>query len=382
MLHTPNRGGEQAAHDDKELIRTQDGSPSFEVRPRFVPVAWSGLSKLAKRAPLIAGLLDVAAMSVFYGASGCGKTFLSLDLAAHVALGWNWRERKLNQGTVIYIAAEGGLGIEERLTAFRLYHQIDVTNVPLHVIAEPMDLCRSGADVALLVERCELLSPISLIVVDTLSRVMAGGNENAPDDMGRFVTNCDRVRHATGAHVLVVHHSGKDDARGARGHSLLKAAADTEIAVEKHEVSGVITATVAKQRDHRVGNPFAFRLIPVEVGTDENGELVTSCVVEPETGAVARTEAKRQRDPKAAQIALRALAEAIEEQGVVPPSSIHIPTSIKVVSVSVWRRQAYLRGISTSSEERARQQAFKRASEHLIGVNRVGIWDDQVWLVP
>ena len=59
-------------------------------------------------------------MSVFYGASGCGKTFLALDLAAHVALGWNWRERKLKQGTVIYIAAEGGLGIEERLTGFRL----------------------------------------------------------------------------------------------------------------------------------------------------------------------------------------------------------------------------------------------------------------------
>jgi AAA domain-containing protein len=283
---------------------------------------------------------------VFYGASGCGKTFLSLDLAAHVALGWNWRERKLNQGTVIYIAAEGGLGIEERLTGFRLHYKIDVTDVPLHIIAEPMDLCRSAEDAALLTERCDTLSPISLIVVDTLSRVMAGGNENAPDDMGRFVANCDRLRLSTGAHVLVIHHSGKDDGRGARGHSLLKAAADTEIAVEKNEISGVVTATVAKQRDHRMGDPFAFRLIPVEIGTDENGEPVTSCVVEPERGAVVRTEAKRQRDPKAAQIALRALAEAVDEQGAVPPSSIHIPTSIKVVSVSVWRRQAYLRGIS------------------------------------
>lgn len=199
--------------------------------------------------------------------------------------------------------------------------------------------------------------------------------------MGRFVANCDRLRLSTGAHVLVVHHSGKDDARGARGHSLLKAAADTEIAVEKNEVSGVITATVAKQRDHRVGDPFAFRLIPVQVGTDENGEPVTSCVVEPETGAVVRTEAKRQRDPKAAQIALRALCEVIAEQGTPASASLHIPSGARVVSVSVWRQQAYLRGISTSSEERARQQAFKRASEHLIGVNRVGIWDDQVWLV-
>jgi RecA-family ATPase len=274
MLHTSNRHGQQAAVDHEELIRIPDGSPSFEVGPRLVPVAWGELSSLPKRASLIGGLLDAAAMSVFYGASGCGKTFLALDLAAHVALGWNWRERKLKQGTVIYIAAEGGLGIEERLTGFRLHHKIDVTDVPLHIIAEPMDLCRSAEDVALLTERCDPLSPILLIVVDTLSRVMAGGNENAPDDMGRFVANCDRLRLSTGAHVLVIHHSGKDDARGARGHSLLKAAADTEIAVEKNEISGVVTATVAKQRDHRIGDPFAFCLIPVEIGTDENSEPV------------------------------------------------------------------------------------------------------------
>jgi hypothetical protein len=198
--------------------------------------------------------------------------------------------------------------------------------------------------------------------------------------MGRFVANCDRLRLSTGAHVLVVHHSGKDDARGARGHSLLKAAADTEIAVEKNEVSGVITATVAKQRDHRVDDPFAFRLIPVEVGTDENGEPVTSCVVEPEMGAVVRTEPKRQRDPKAAQIALRALAEAIDEQGMAAPPSTHIPAGVKVVSISAWRQQVYRRGISTSDEERAKQQAFKRASEYLIATARVGVWDGLVWL--
>lgn len=339
MLHTADHRGQQVVYDDEQELtrkaeKLHDG-PGFEVSPRLVPVAWSELSSLPKRASLIGGLLDAAAMSVFYGASGCDKTFLALDLAAHVALGWNWRERKLKQGTVIYIAAEGGLGIEERLTGFRLYHKIDVTDVPLHIIAEPMDLCRCAEDVALLTERCDPLSPISLIVVDTLSRVMVGGNENAPDDMGRFVANCDRIRLSTGAHVLVIHHSGKDDGRGARGHSLLKAAADTEIAVEKNEISGLITATVAKQRDHRIGDPFAFRLIPVQIGTDENGELVTSCAVEPVSGVVVRSEAKRQRDPKAAQIALRALAEAVDERGAVPPSSIHIPTSIKVVSVSV-----------------------------------------------
>jgi hypothetical protein len=84
---------------------------------------------------------------------------------------------------VVFIAAEGGLGIEERLTAFRMHHDdLDVGDVPLHVIAEPVDLCRSADDVTILIQRCEALSPVALIVVDTLSRVMAGGNENSPDD--------------------------------------------------------------------------------------------------------------------------------------------------------------------------------------------------------
>jgi RecA-family ATPase len=204
---------------DAEVI---DLDPAREPKPRLVPIAWSELSGLPKRTPLIGGLLDAAAMSVVYGASGCGKTFLTLDLAAHVALDRIWRGRKLKQGTVLYIAAEGGLGIEERLTAFRVEHDIDVADVPLHIIAEPVDLCGSAADASLLIRRCEALAPVALIVIDTLSRAMAGGNENSPDDMGKFVANCDRLRLAAKAHVLVIHHAGKDEGRGARGHSLLK----------------------------------------------------------------------------------------------------------------------------------------------------------------
>jgi hypothetical protein len=38
------------------------------------------------------------------------------------------------------------------------------------------------------------------------------------------------------------------------------------------------------------------------------------------------------------------------------------------------------RGISASEKPRARQAAFQRASEHLVGAQAVGIWDEQVWL--
>ena len=206
---------------------------------------------------------------------------------------------------------------------------------------------------------------------------MAGGNENSPDDMGRFVRHCDRLRIETRAHILVIHHAGKDDSRGARGHSLLKAAADTEIEIVKTEATGVATATVAKQRDHIGGQVFGFRLQPVEIARDKEGAPVTSCVVVATERPVEAP--KRASIPKAAQTALRALAEASDEQGTPAPPSERIPRGIKTVTVDWWRAQAYRRGISTG-EERAKQQAFKRASEYLIGASRVGTWDDLVWL--
>jgi len=259
--------------DQIALIRT---------RPRLTPIPWSEIHLLPKRKSLIAGLLDSAGMSVVYGGSGSRKTFFVLDIAAHVSLGWDWRGRKIKPGAVVYVAAEGGLGIEERLTAFLQHHGIDAEGVPLYLIPEPIDLCRSEDDTKLLIERLKELPSdpaVVLIVIDTLSRAMAGGNENSPDDMGRFVSRCDALRMATRAHVLVIHHSGKDTDRGARGHSLLKAAADTEIEVTKDDTTGIGTATVAKQRDYETGEIFAFKLEPVEIGQTEDGQPISSCVV-------------------------------------------------------------------------------------------------------
>src|SRR4051812_18886432 len=70
-----------------------------------------------------------------------------------------------------------------------------------------------------------------MVVIDTLFRALAGGNENACEDMGTVVANADRIRAATGACVLMIHQCGKDAVRGMRGHSSLKAATDSEIEV-------------------------------------------------------------------------------------------------------------------------------------------------------
>jgi len=363
-------------------LKPIEGEKIVGPRQRLIPIPWSEIHSLPRREPIVAGLLDRAAMSVVYGASNSGKTFFTLDLSASIALDREWRGRKVRHGAVVYIAAEGGLGIEERLTAYRLHHNVQAAGVPLFIIPEPIDLCKSDADVTLLLQRLAALPSdpaIELIVIDTLSRALAGGNENAADDMGAFVKHCDRLRAESRAHVLTIHHSGKDEGRGARGHSLLRAAADTEIEVTKSELSGVATAEVVKQRDRLGGDKFSFKLEPLEIGQDEDGATITSCIV------VATDKPadmpKKVNLPKAAVIALKALAEAVDDQG--KPSTTgapQIPSGAKVVSQDAWRLQSYRRGISSSEGARAKQVAFKRASEYLIGAGRVGSWDGNVWL--
>ncbi len=341
---------------------------------RLKPIPWSELGSLPKRETLVKGLLDRGAMSVKFGLYGCGKTFSSLDLACHVALGWPWFGRKTRQGPVVYIAAEGGLGIEERLTAFRYHHGVE-PDAPLYVIPVAIDLCKTKRDAAELVREIKPLDP-ALVVIDTLSRTMAGGNENSPDDMGAFVANCDLIRQATGAHLLVIHHAGKDEGRGTRGHSLLNGAADTLIEVSKDEVSGLFTATVTKQRDRASGDVLAFRLEPIDIGMDEDEDTITSCVVVPsDEPAVPRVKLTGP-----AKIALDLLGKAIYEAGEKPPASNHIPPDISACPVSLWKRYCETGSVTASDKPDSFDKAFKRAAERLQSLGVIRVWDDWVWI--
>jgi hypothetical protein len=354
--------------------------PKPHDQTRLKPILWSDLHKLPKREPLIEGLLDCTALSVMFGPSGCGKTFFALDLAAHIPLGRPWRGRTVLQGAAVYVAAEGGYGIRERLTAFRCQYGTDPKDVPLYVIAEPIDLCNSGEDVDLLIAHLrDLPKPVRFIVVDTVSRALAGGNENTPDHMGALIKRCDKLRAATGAHIMLLHHTGKDKSQGARGHSSLRAAVDTEIEMmwDKEGRSGF--ANVTKQRDSRTEGAFAFKLAEVDVDLRDDGSPVTSCVLVPieDDGSHA---SKGPHLTRAAQIALSALRKGIEEVGQPAPASEDIPPDAKVTTKKRWRDYAIREGISKKGAgERAQQTAFKRALELLIP-DRVGCCGDLVWL--
>ena len=141
------------------------------------------------------------------------------------------------------------------------------------VIKAPVLLFGKQCDAFPLAEMIEHLTQLhgvfNLIVLDTLARVLSGGDENSGPDIASLVANLDAVRSRSNAHVMLVHLSGKDLARRARGHSSLRAAIDTEIVLSCDDDTGVITALLDKQRDGPTGRKFHYSLRTVELGKDQ-----------------------------------------------------------------------------------------------------------------
>jgi hypothetical protein len=287
-------------------------SPAPGKRPRLHFKLMRDVAPKLDRIALVDQWLDRGVMSVLYGDSNVGKTFVALALSRCIAAGEPVAGRKVQQGGVVYVAAEAGASIERRVEALkRRYGRGDL---PLAIVPCPVDLLSPDGDAAALAALVREAGQamgigVALVVIDTLSRAMQGGNENASEHMGAFVINVDKLRIATGAHVMIVHHSGKDKAKGARGHSLLRAATDTEIEVE----AGQVKAT--KQRDLELPKPMPFRLESVEIGRDSEGETVTSAVALLGERPPSRVDFDVVKLTKMEALALDTLSEAIATRG-------------------------------------------------------------------
>ena len=225
---------------------------------------------------LIKGVLPQADLGVIYGESGSGKSFFASDMAFAIAQGKEWRGRKTKPCRVVYIAAEGGGGFRKRLRAYELHNSINLSDVPFGIIhAAPNMLQKTDAlDVA---KAIKAWGGADLVIIDTFAQVTPGGNENAGEHVGKALTHCKGLNTALGAMVLLVHHSGKDTSKGARGWSGLRAAADVEIEVLKTRSGRA--ARVTKQKDGDDNGEWGFELQTVHVGVDEDGDVIDSCVV-------------------------------------------------------------------------------------------------------
>lgn len=288
---------------------------------------------------------------MIYGPSNAGKTFVALDIAMHIAASNSWRGLRVNGGPVLYIAAEGGAGIRNRLAAIKL-DRPDMAAASFSLLPICVDLHGQGDAQAI----CEIMPDESpaLVVVDTLARSMGAGDENTAKDAAMFVRNCDLIRESTGAHVMVIHHTGKDEDRGARGSSALRAAVDNEIQVTSDW--GILSR---KQRDQEPPEPLHFVLRSVTLGMDEDGEPVTTAVVDVAEPPKPTRKPLRGKN----EVAMQALYDALRKHGTTKSSNAW-PDNRKVVTVDQWREACGVHGLTTGASDSAARQAFKRAKDN------------------
>ena len=198
---------------------------------------------------LIDGHVPQSAFIGLYGASGGLKSFIALEMAMAVATGRDWFGSPVTPGLVVYVAGEGQRGMAKRVIGWRRSKpDAPRPNFKLlpHAVAMP-----TGEGNALIEAIATLPEPPALIILDTLARMFGPGDENAQKDMNAFIAACGRLQAATGAAVLVVHHTGKDEAKGERGSSNLRAALDTSIFVRRkgRGVELINQAPHGKQKD-------------------------------------------------------------------------------------------------------------------------------------
>lgn len=250
---------------------------------------------------LIEGVIGRAAMAVLYGDSNSGKTFVAVELAACLDLGDDWLgQRSVGGSLVLYLATEAAASVRMRFQARQKHHGDRLVRVV--IVQSPINLFDGRADTAAviaLVDEIEhhLHGKVQLIIGDTMARISAGANENSGEDMGVVLRNAEAIRSATSATFLWIHHTGKDQAKGMRGWSGMRAAIDTEIEVKADDATGVRTLEITKQRDlPGKGTRLGFKLESVPMGFNRWGTERGSCVVVPTEAAPRKQQGRRQSE--------------------------------------------------------------------------------------
>lgn len=359
-------------------------------RYRYPLIPFDGIRPLLTARYLVKGLVSSESLVVAWGPPKCGKSFWTFDLAMHIATGMEYRGKRTRQGPVVYIAAEGADGFKARVEAWRRRHLADdatSTGVPFYLLPMRVDLTQDHlafvADIrAQLAEiaREQGIAEINpcLIPIDTLNRTFIG-SESSDEDMTAYIRAADAVKDAFHCSVMVVHHCGIEGSRP-RGHTSLTGAADTQIALRRDE-NGLVLAVVEWMKDGPEGYANASKLEIVEIGHDEDGDAVTTCVIEPsDTPVFGQTKKEKPKAlPALAKIALATLSDCILAGGQIPIMNQHIPSNTRCVTIGVWKTAVEGRVVGDAKAD-SQRRAFARATDVLVERGFVAIWQNLVWL--
>ena len=354
--HTP----EQTYREVQKMIdgaRSKGFAPQTdEVDANHLPFL-EHIANIELTAPqyLIEGLIEQQSLCQMFGEPGSGKSFMAIDAACSIGSGKDFHGRPVIRGPVVYVAGEGRRGVVRRVNAWTKAHSIKLSDMSLYVSRTAVGI-NNGNNLSELKAEIRSISEEfgcpALIILDTLARNFGDGDENDTRDMTSFIAEVDRINDEFDCASLIVHHAGHGEKGRARGSSALKGALDAEYKISKQDDR--ITMTCSKMKDEDEPDPMAFYLVPVQMGRDEKGALISSAVLEyrgtatPESARLTKNE----------QFAVKTLREAIGSLETSPldlnPVQVHLDQ---------WREAFYRR--STQPNPDSKRKAFDRARRDL-----------------
>lgn len=366
------QAGEDAVRARHDAARKYKSEPSAE-RGSLRLVMFDAIEQAPRKDWVIADFLGAGELSCIAAAPGSGKSALATDIAGHVAANRPWFLNHVQGGGVIYVATERAVLVRRRLAALRMHHGF--SHLPLGIVSGSVDLRSSTASATEITNfAAQLRNPVRLIVIDTVSRALAGGDENAPRDMGQFLRNVELLQE-TGAHVLLLHHIPADGAQRPRGHGSLLAACDTTFRIDHSGPVQILS--IDKSNDAADDARVPFTLKSVELHRDQNVVTVAPVVV-PFIGPTPSPERKRKLSNKQT-LALDTLHSLCLEQGQTLPSTYGLAPNLRAIEVGAWRQELWNRGVIDKHGSNPRQE-FRRLNEALKKSGLIAERDDLIWI--
>ena len=206
---------------------------------------------------LIENFIADKSLSCIYGPPCSMKSFQIIDWGCHIAAGKRWNNRKTKQGTVVYISGEGGSEIKNRIHAWCKHHNHPINKLPFYVSNGAVSMLEDNSANEL-IQLVDEIPDVRLIILDTLNRNFGDGDENSTKDMTRFIGALTTLQQHTQAAINVVHHTGKDLDKGARGNSAFRAALDAEFSFKSSGESESVTLKTTKQKDAEQHRSIVF----------------------------------------------------------------------------------------------------------------------------
>jgi hypothetical protein len=199
---------------------------------------------------LINGLIEQGRLVAIYSRAKAGKSLVTLDMAASIALG------KPCLGTppapprhVLYCDYEMTQDeIAERIRAYG-HDQPANLNTHLHYLSLPMIPPLDTEAGGQILTQAAQESEASLVIVDTTSRTISG-KENDSDTWHAWYRHTGLPLKSAGCAVIRLDHAGKDDERGQRGSSAKVSDVDLVLRLTRPDEHTIILKREEARQSH------------------------------------------------------------------------------------------------------------------------------------